>query len=689
MVRAGVERERERERVIGGAAGGEFDDDGNEHPSELGALGDEDSTRSDPEDRPGVEVEVEVEEDGYHYDPGLEYVDNSYDGPLGRYDEDAWGHSRSPSPIVYARPDSRGNLSSTESSLGSPNHARGVLSDGEEHRVGGSSSHRRYRRDEGDSARGRRRYQRHLRKKSSSASSLASSFRASSRRSSMSSTREDVPSSTDDSIDSVGKNRRRRVRTQLRSYRNSYRAPTFQQQPSSSHQGNSYYSSSNPASNVSHEDVGRGRGMGRGFGGGGKGGGVPGTPDTGYSSRGAKGDGGGDGERKGRSSKRTGWAAVARAFEKGDEKDKEKDKEREREKEREKEREQDKGELLDSTLFRKKVKARGGGVPPITTSTHAQGIVAPSPIGASPAPHHQLGTVASNTPTNNPLLEFAFPSSKKKGKKVPLVDERPGTAESSSGRSSNHLVAGLWPAKASWENISTSPSPAPTTSGTGSAAGSVATGSVAAPFMWVSKLKPTNAAQQARMPPHTLEDSGGATLDIRSEGIESYEDLGLDTRSSSPALYTSLKTPAWGSMAGDDVVDISSRGSSRSRAHLKERPEQEELGASPKGRRKSIKKRTASVPTIPFEEVQQTMADVDARYRELSRVPFETYDREATHQPAAYDSDAAVLSITSRRKGKEVMRSRDLAAEGETEMNVAQAIPALRSLKTKSSGQMR
>jgi hypothetical protein len=381
-------------------------------------------------------------------------------------------------------------------------------------------------------------------------------------------------------------------------------------------------------------------------------------------------------------------------LEKGDEREREKEKERDRE--REKEREREKGEIVDTTLFRKRAKARSGGVPPITTSTHAQGIVAPSPIGASPAPHHQLANaVASNTPTNNPLLDFAFTSSKKKGKKAPLVDERPGTAESSSGRSSNHLVAGLWAAKTSWENISTSPSPAP--SGTGSAAPSVATGSVAAPFMWVSRSKPTNPAQQARMPPHTLDESTGATLDIRSEAVESYEDLALDTRSSSPAFYANLKKPAWGSMAGDDVVDISSRGSSRSRAPLKERPEhpggQEELGSSPKGRRKSIKKRTASVPTIAFEEMQlaagQTTTDVDGRgYRELSRVPFEAYGGDATHQPA-YDSDAAVLSITSRRKGKEVVRSNEFAAEGDREMNVAQAIPALRSLKSKSSGQLR
>ncbi|KAJ2924566.1 hypothetical protein H1R20_g12509, partial [Candolleomyces eurysporus] len=563
----GVER-------IGGGAGSkkherfpsEFDDDDNEHPSELDVLGDGESVRSDEDRRGG-----EVEEDGYHYDPGLDYR-----GP-----------------------------------------------------------------------------------------------------------------------------------------------PTFQQPQhqdihgaSGSGQTNPYYSSSNPASNVSHEDVGRGRGTGRGRGGK-KGGGVPGTPDTGYSSRGAKGDVG-DGERKGRSRKRNAFAeAVVRAFdlerEKGDERerekerDREKEKERDREKEKEREREREKSEPLDTTLFRKKVKAKDVGVPPITTSTHAQGIVAPSPIGASPAPLHQLNNaVASSTPTTNTLLDFAFTSSKRKSKKAPsnpLLDERPGTAESSSGRSSNHLVAGLWGAKSSWENVSTSTSTAPATTaaGTGSAAASVAPGSVGvAPFMWVSRSKPTSSAQQARMPPHVLDETTGATLlvDIRGEAIESYEDLAVDTRSSSPALYANLKKPNWGSMAGDDVVDISSRGSSRSRAPLKERPQQEEeSGSSANGRRKSIKKRTASVPTVAFEEMQhgagQPVADVEGReFRELSRVPFEAYGGEATHQ-SAYDSDPAVLSITSLRKGKEVMRSREFAAEGEREMNVAQAIPALRSLKNKSSGQLR
>lgn len=217
----------------------------------------------------------------------------------------------------------------------------------------------------------------------------------------------------------------------------------------------------------------------------------------------------------------------------------------------------------------------------------------------------------------------------------------------------------------------------------------------------MSRSKPTSSAQQAKLPPATqILDDSALLVDIRGDPVDSYDEGPSDTRPSSPGPYSSLKKPNWGSVVDDVVVDISSRGSSRSRAApLKEKSdlpagqEEEDLGSSAKGRRKPIKKRTASVPTMAFEEMQrgvgQTAVDTDGRgFIDLNKIPFDVQGSDAIHQPA-YDSDAALSITTSRRKGKEVMRNNEFVAGGDQEMDVAQAIPALRSLKNKSSGQLR
>lgn len=385
-------------------------------------------------------------------------------------------------------------------------------------------------------------------------------------------------------------------------------------------------------------------------------------------------------DRKGRGKKKNALAqAVSRAFD-FDFGDEERDKEREREKEirerekemreRERERERDRdveresqksNDILENTLFKKKIKVRGGGVPPITTSAHAQGIVAPSsPIGASPMPNHDSQNPTSSAATStSALLDFPFTSSRKKSKKntpaatsataaLNALDrdewrgERPGTAGSgSTGHSGSQQHVG---------------------GGTNSS--SAASNS---PFVWVSRSK-------------VVDETRG---------------------SESPVLVSAAPSRRVTRMQEENaVLDVSSRGSSKGR-------EAEGGSVDVKGKRPA-KKRTASVPNLGFDHMHGILPDArEQPHRDLSKVPFDSessvlgragqpFYQEPEYNPyshsQAYDSDAAVVSVVkgNRRKTSEGrLRQYAQGEERGKEMDMVKAIPVLRSLKSKSSGQFR
>ncbi|KAF6741662.1 hypothetical protein DFP72DRAFT_243267 [Ephemerocybe angulata] len=375
-------------------------------------------------------------------------------------------------------------------------------------------------------------------------------------------------------------------------------------------------------------------------------------------------------DRKGRGKKKNALAqAVSRAFD-FDFGDEERDREREREKEirerekemreRERERERDRdveresqksNDILENTLFKKKIKARGGGVPPITTSAHAQGIVAPSsPIGASPMPNHDSQNPTSSAATStNALLDFSFSSSRKKSKK-----NTPATTSATAAL--NALDRDEWRG----ERPGTAGSGSTGHSGSQQHVGGGTNSSSAAsnpPFVWVSRSK-------------VVDETRG---------------------SESPVLVSAAPSRRVTRMQEENaVLDVSSRGSSKSR-------EAEGGSVDVKGKRPA-KKRTASVPNLGFDQQP---------HRDLSKVPFDSesgvlgragqpFDQGPEYNPyshsQAYDSDAAVVSVVkgNRRKTSEGrLRQYIRGEERGKEMDMVKAIPVLRSLKSKSSGQLR
>ncbi|TEB20704.1 hypothetical protein FA13DRAFT_202510 [Coprinellus micaceus] len=387
------------------------------------------------------------------------------------------------------------------------------------------------------------------------------SFRARSRRSSVSSSFEDHPaelrSSSDDSaIMSVGATRRRRVKREL---------------------------GGGSSSNVSlwnkdggEREEGRGRGKTR-------------KKSKSKKRKTKRGDElGAGGEEK----KRGVLEAVSRAFDFDRE---------ERDKEKDDGDSQKSGEVIDVVLFRRNlnVKGRGGGVPPITTNAHVQGIFPPaSPIGASPMPHQFLSNQSSNpnlhhtqsntssnsghyaTPAVQPpqessggILDFVptFSSKKKSGKKgaqmvVAVESEivRPGTADSgSTGKSVGNNAT---PSSSSQQSHS------------------------ASPFVWVSR---------ANMAPSELGDQAPGPI---------------------------------------------------------------EAAADPKSKR-PMKKRTASVPVAGFDSMMQgssTHTQMKFQPQRRGEGPPMTVDEflrdEYEQERTSYESDVGVLSITAHRRMVEAAR---------------------------------
>lgn len=462
-----------------GAEGGDEESEASQggHPTELGVGFDESSVDEKewddddvpPERPPSTGLSYVEEPDTYvdTTDPTSLEGDDGYVQDQGYVDD----YERSPSPIVYARPVSGGEVSplggSDEERRRVAAAAMGIFSDEDDEfgpprrgrypyrRPTASSSHHSHHHHHaqerpGDMALSPVEQIEFARRTSVSPSE---SFRARSRRSSLSSNFDDRPevmSSSDDSgMMSVGATRRRRVKRELlRSYRNSYRLPPQAATEGWVDEGGSGRGSSSNLSmwNRDGEPVGEGRGRGK-------------TRKKSKSKSKKRVKKPLEVPPGGEEKKRGVLDAVSRAFDfDRDERDRDVRDDGDRDSQRS-------GDVIDVALFKNfKAKRKGdGGVPPFTTNAHAHGIVAPaSPIGASPMPNHSsnpnLYYTHSNTSSNSGhyppqgappqtqesggILDFAFPGKRKQGKKGAVVqigvegENRPGTADSgSTGRS--------------------------------------------------------------------------------------------------------------------------------------------------------------------------------------------------------------------------------------------------------------
>ncbi|EAU82092.2 hypothetical protein CC1G_09551 [Coprinopsis cinerea okayama7 len=488
--------------------------------------------------------------------------------------------SRSPSPIRYARPDSRGHLRSSTSTHDSYSRATSP---------GGSQASSRS-----------------LSPISVRSRSSLSSSRSSSPYSSYRGRRKGSMSSDDlDLVDGQGRRRVRRRKEQPRSYRHSYRTP-------------------GPAS-LEEFDLNPRRGRGGGVGAGqshrGRGGSVSTTnsreqvlPDEEKEKR-----------RAGkRSTIREVREAVSRAFDFDGEKEREgerRERRDEKEREKEKEKEKDRG---GSVLFRK-MKSRGGGVPPA-----ASGSGDAFQSNSSSNPSSVLDISTPEIPPKESRGKDKSSSSK--------LGSRPGTAETQSGSSGKSGMSALNRAAGLWKSSSASLEKASQAIPVVSPAPGVPvedSSSSGAPFMWVSRRKPGTGLQE-----------GAAHEPVPSK-------------------------------AAPEVPFAALR---REDTELIEDENREDYAA-----RKKMKKRTASVPVIPFDGVRGPR-------------PMEGNGHTGSPLPDSslnYESDAALLSITSRRaKSPKNRRTRSILdgwegekaeSDEEESMDVAQAIPKLRDLKNKSS----
>lgn len=514
---------------------------------------------------------INREESDTDWDHGLD------DGRAYTYD--AYGDhplSRSPSPIRYARPDSRGRI--RMSSYGG----------------GYSSSPARHSRSpsplvSAPSARSSR--------STSRASSLLS-FASGNPHHETSASVEDLDLAFDVRDDGEFRKPVRRRKEQPRSYRHSYRAPTVVDTEMGSTDGHR----SMPRSALSSSGPLSGKG--------------------GSASTLASQD-----DKKSRSGKRSTIKevkdAVSRAF---DFDAKEGDKKTEKE-----------------DVTTKRMKARGGGVP-VSSPTSAQ----PSSFSK---PSSVFDIATPETPSHKPKV---------KGKKSkPSTSSRPGTAESGNSASTGKSLGGMSKPSSFWKT--TSPDNAipvpPFTPPCNDSNPS---------FMWVSRRKPYVPSPDGSPP-----DDDPPREDPLSFGLSLPPNNAVDRHRALLDALVGGSNPELGNEPGIDPVAV----------------QQERLEEMRK------LKQNASAPAVATEGSSYIATVSD---RENGPEPMPTFSGPCSDSSHGSQLDHGSVSITARRTKSRSRRThsvldgweaRKLAVESEHEENVdvSQAIPRLRALRSKSS----